>query len=266
MSDHTTKIPAVIASQNGCTCTFEVLQGLQLTSCSKSIRSSDNSNLLIRNVAALLRICFEEMRGLSTAETLEEGIGFHHMRDTTWVLCYDGRHHHHQQQQTRILIGLVVTVDYHDGLYLSNFCVLPKFRNRGLGLDILEQVSYLAVQRNRNTNKTTRTTQNRLIGNAAVKDRFIVDYYKSLGADVVKTGVGSGNEIVGSSVRLRRSIPDTFQGVKLFYASLRSQRQKKRLRKRYALFTAVVAGAATAVFLARALMQKGRHHSRARWE
>lgn len=184
-------------------------------------------------VANLLQICFPEFVGLSASATLEEGIGFHELKDTTWLLFRQTAGTENAVDDQYPLIGLITAVRYHDGLYLSNFCVSPECRNMGLGLDILEAAGQLAEKMG----------QHRLIGNARVSDRYIVDYYQSLGAQVIQTGMGSGSSTgrskrreqssaMGSVIRLVRDIPNNPAGVMSCFESLRVQRMRRRQGRR----------------------------------
>ena len=202
-------------------------------------------------IVELLRICFPALQSdsLSDEEVLVDGIGFHDLNDTTWILFY-GHHHHVQQFSSKstaiqneltmqsTLVGLITAIVYHNGLYLCNFCVSPEWRNQGLGLNILEQSGCLAYEHGLHT----------LIGNASTSDPFILKYYQSLGATVVDTGGGSSPE-VASSVRLQRRIPQTTHGIHAFFQDLRRQRQNRRQRWRYGLMAAILTAAATAVTL-----------------
>ena len=187
-----------------------------------------SSNAVLSDEIALgLQTCFPEFVGLTTEDTLEEGIGFHALKDTTWLIL--------RNQSNGDIIGMIAAVRYHDGLYLSNFSVVPEWRNKGIGLDILEAAGQLCVK----------LGTCRLIGNARADDRYIVEYYKSLGASIIQTGVeggGSSNDskkwkFISSSssssstigsVRMIRDIPDTPAGVMEFFESLRIDRIKRR--------------------------------------
>jgi len=149
-----------------------------------------------------------------------------------------------------------------------------------LGLDILEQASHFAVSasskqqqmENNHTDCSSNTTDNnKLIGNVDPDDSFIVEYYLSLGAQIVQTGMGATTSSSSSSgwsssggtgatgsvpdttttrvvlLRLQRDIPATTLGVTRFFASLREQRLERRLRKcryRLLLYTAGIGGIA----------------------
>ena len=184
-----------------------------------------SSNAVLSDeIAKVLQTCFPEFVGLTTEDTLEEGIGFHALKDTTWLIL--------RNQSNGDIIGMNAAIRYHDGLYLSNFSVLPEWRNKGIGLDILEAAGQLCVK----------LGTCRLIGNARADDRYIVEYYKSLGASIIQTGVeGRGgssdtrkwkfislsSSTIGS-VRMIRDIPDTPAGVMEFFESLRIDRIKRR--------------------------------------
>jgi len=132
---------------------------------------------------------------------------------------------------------------------------LPQFWKRGLGLDILERASHFALERNRN----------RLIGNANLSDRFIINHYKSLGAEVIQTGMGGGGgdgANIGAVllVRLVRDIPDTFKGMEAFFASLREQRRKKKFKRHIKVVTRITVVAAI-VTLASLIYRRGRRRA-----
>jgi len=227
-------------------------------------------------IAMHLKTCFPaQMEGMSTRDTLEEGIGFHDMKDTIWMLLYiraDGEHDSNTTTMSSTvktpvvpvvhvlvnnLAGVITAVIYHDGIYLSNLSVSPKFRNKGFGLDLLEQAGLFAVKNGKY----------RLIGNAAINSRSrsrsrssssrigkgvdIVRYYESLGAQVIQTGMGSkdsqGSHVL-SSVRMKRDIPSTEPGgVLSFFHSLRDGRRRKRWNRNAALVTG---GCVFAIFAA----------------
>lgn len=182
-----------------------------------------SSNAVLSDeIAKVLQTCFPEFVGLSTEDTLEEGIGFHALKDTTWLIL--------RNQSNGDIIGMITAVRYHDGLYLSNFSVVPEWRNRGIGLDLMEAAGQLCVK----------LGTCRLIGNARADDRCIVEYYKSLGASIIQTGVEGGgssgdkrtwkfksSSSIGS-VRMIRDIPDTPAGVMEFFESLRVDRIRRR--------------------------------------
>jgi GNAT superfamily N-acetyltransferase len=175
-------------------------------------------------IAKVLQTCFPVFVGLSTEDTLEEGIGFHALKDTTWLIL--------RNQSNGDIIGMVTAVRYHDGLYLSNFSVVPEWRNKGIGLCILEAAGQLCIK----------LGTCRLIGNARADDRYIVEYYKSLGASVIQTGLEGGassgdmgkwkfkssSSTSSSSVRMIRDIPDTPAGVMEFFKTLRINRIRRR--------------------------------------
>jgi len=180
-----------------------------------------SSNAVLSNeIAKVLQICFPGFVGLSTEETLEEGIGFHTLKDTTWLIL--------RNQSKGEIIGMVTAVRYHNGLYLSNFSVLPEWRNKGIGLDILEAAGHLSLK----------LGNSRLIGNARADDRHIVEYYQSLGATIIQTGMGgeAGSRNDGKfktsssmgSVRMIRDIPDTPAAVMEFFEALRQDRIRRR--------------------------------------
>lgn len=181
-----------------------------------------SSNAVLSDeIAKVLQICFAEFAGLSTEQTLEEGIGFHELKDTTWLIL--------RNQLNGEIIGIITAVRYHDGLYLSNFSVVPECRNKGIGLDILEAAGQLCVK----------LETNRLIGNARADDRYIVEYYQSLGAAIIQTGMGGGNagntggrkfksKTAMGSVRMVRDIPKTPAKVMEFFESLRIERIRRR--------------------------------------
>ena len=118
---------------------------------------------------------------------------------------------------------MITAVRYHDGLYLSNFAVIPELRSKGIGLDILEAAGQLSIK----------LGTNRLIGNARADDRYIVEYYQSLGATIIQTGMGGGNggDSTGS-VRMVRDIPSTPADVMEFFESLRIERIRRRRRRK----------------------------------
>ena len=174
-------------------------------------------------IAKVLQTCFPDFAGLSTEDTLEEGIGFHALKDTTWLIL--------RNQSNGDIIGMITAVRYHDGLYLSNFSVVPEWQNKGIGLDILEAAGQLCVK----------LETCRLIGNARADDRYIIEYYKSLGASIIQTGVEGGGTSGGKrtwkfkssssaigSIRMIREIPDTPAGVMEFFESLRIDRIRRR--------------------------------------
>lgn len=184
-----------------------------------------SNTVLSDEIAEVLQTCFPEFVGLTTEDTLEEGIGFHALKDTTWLIL--------RNQSNGDIIGMITAVRYHDGLYLSNFSVVPEWRNKGTGLDILEAAGHLCVK----------LGTCRLIGNARADDRHIVEYYKSLGASIIQTGVEGGGgstdtrkwKFISSSssstigsVRMIRDIPDTPAGVMEFFESLRVDQIKRR--------------------------------------
>ena len=170
-----------------------------------------------QEAAELLQLCFPNFEGLAVENTLLEGIGFHDLDSTTWIIARDDA-----SEDSRI-VGMIVAVVYHNGLYLQNFCVAPKNRGRGLGLDLLEVAGQLAVKVGRNL----------LIGNASTEDRHIIDYYSSLGAKIIRTGQGgqsSDNKL--SSVRFVREIPCAPVAVVDFFENLREKRRRVRRGRR----------------------------------
>jgi len=224
-------------------------------------------------VAMHLKTCFPaQMEGMSTHDTLEEGIGFHDMKDTIWMLLYIRTNGERSNTTTTTtttttsstvlhvlnLAGAITAVIYHDGIYLSNLSVSPKFRNKGFGLDLLEQAGLFAAKNGKS----------RLIGNAAInsssagsssnrsrnrigKGVDIVRYYESLGAQVIQTGMGrndsQGSHIL-SSVRMKRDIPSTGPGgVLSFFQYLRDGRRRKRWNRNASLVTG---GCVLAIFAA----------------
>jgi GNAT superfamily N-acetyltransferase len=172
--------------------------------------------VLADEIARVLQICFAEFVGLSTEQTLEEGIGFHELKDTTWLILRN-------ESNNGDIIGMITAVRYHDGLYLSNFSVLPEARNKGIGLDILEAAGQLSIK----------LGTNRLIGNARADNRYVVEYYQSLGATIIQTGMGGGNGGSTGSVRMVRDIPSTPADVREFFESLRTDRLRRRRKKKF---------------------------------
>ena len=117
---------------------------------------------------------------------------------------------------------MITAVRYHDGLYLSTFAVIPELRSKGIGLDILEAAGQLSIK----------LGTNRLIGNARADDRYIVQYYQSLGATIIQTGMGGANGGSTGSVRMVRDIPSTPADVRDFFESLRIERTRRRRRRK----------------------------------
>ena len=171
--------------------------------------------VLADEIAKVLQTCFAEFVGLSTEQTLEEGIGFHELKDTTWLILRN-------ESNNGEIIGMITAVRYHDGLYLSNFAVVPELRSKGIGLDILEAAGQLSIK----------LGTNRLIGNARADDRYIVEYYQSLGATIIQTGMGGGKGDSTGSVRMVRDIPSTPADVREFFESLRMERIRRRRRRK----------------------------------
>ena len=171
--------------------------------------------VLADEIARVLQMCFAEFAGLSTEQTLEEGIGFHELKDTTWLILRN-------ESNNGEIIGMITAVRYHDGLYLSNFAVVPELRSKGIGLDILEAAGQLSIK----------LGTNRLIGNARADDRCIVEYYQSLGATIIQTGMGGGNGGSTGSVRMVRDIPSRPADVREFFESLRIKRMRRRRRRK----------------------------------
>lgn len=153
--------------------------------------------------ASLLRQSFPNLLDKTKLQALEDGIGFHSMEDTTWIILLD-KHE---------FVGLATAISYHDGLYVCNLCVHPKHRRRGLGLDILEQAGLLATSRGLDT----------LIGNAVADNKALIGYYERLGARVVNTGLGSTVQVasLGSHVRLQKQVGSTMEQVQNHFQSLR---------------------------------------------
>uniref|UniRef100_A0A7S0CDT4 N-acetyltransferase domain-containing protein n=1 Tax=Proboscia inermis TaxID=420281 RepID=A0A7S0CDT4_9STRA len=195
------------------------------------------------DIADILRVCFPEMIGLSTPNVLLEGIGFHDLKDTWWLLK---KYRSSSRDSSNTLVGLITAVVYHNGLYLCNFCVSPDFQGRGMGLDILEDASLFAVQRN----------QTNLIGHAASEK--VLKYYSKLGAEVMNTGMGRKDGPICTSVRLQRKIPNTQDNVGVFFASLRRRRM---IRRRHRLAAFVLIGALGSIVAASFFRLKANRNS-----
>jgi len=181
-------------------------------------------------VASLLQKCFPViLTGMSTHETLQDGIGFHDMKDTTWILL---------QRNTALtktsLIGMATTIGYHNGLYVCNLCVSPVFQGRGFALNLLEAAALITVAPPEYKNDHTEqnidqkngsitaffSSKGRLIGHADANNHALLDYYTRLGAEKVQTGIFNNNTTSeGSHVRLEREIPDTAEGLLSFFSA-----------------------------------------------
>lgn len=213
---------------------------------------------LVDEVACLLQACFPTIfKGLSPRETLQEGIGFHDMPDTTWILLRT-----QNPVLTKIsssmplIIGIATTIQYHTGMYVCNLCVSPTFQGRGLGLDLLEAAAGsrgdIPKRSNENEDSNTKNDANgrststvllskgRLIGHADANNGALLEYYSRLGAKVVQTGMGNAtcgvSDLVkapttamsGARVRLEREIPTTADELCYFFQSIRNDREKRR--------------------------------------
>ena len=211
-----------------------------------TISSKGNTiiDIEIQDIVNHLRMCFPHdfpnARTQTNQEILQEGIGFHDLEDTTWILLYKQNNNDRitwgygcslsnnsntATTATFLLIGLITTIVYHDGLYLTNLSVNRKYRQNGYGLDLLEQCGIYA----------SKCSKSMLIGNANVSDKFIISYYQSLGAQIIQTGIGSdtgGGGSSSSTVRMQRKIHfQTQKDVMLFFNSLRQHRLVTRRRK-----------------------------------
>lgn len=238
-----------------------------VTGTSLMLDSAASSRNLTHEIAGMLRMCFPAVQTMvEDTHVLQDGLGFHDMEDTTWILLW-GRHdgdigieQENRSDTTKNdaiatkkspwLIGLITVIPYHNnGFYLCNFCVAPNYQREGCGLDLLEEATQFAVVKT--TGKETEHSLT-LIGHASVdcttQRSKILQYYQNLGAQVVVTGVGSKNNRSGSfrswsssTVRLERTIPSTESMVIQLFQDLRSRRQQRQRRQRWLWSAATVA-------------------------
>lgn len=179
-------------------------------------------------VASLLQLCFPTfLNGMSIEETLRDGIGFHDMDDTTWILLRGG------EEKDDFLIGIATAIDYHNGIYVCNLCVSPAFQRRGFALNLLEAAAFLTLVGQKNKKMMVAPEgKSRLIGHADAQNAGLLEYYINLGAKEVQTGITSANSNGKvSRLRFERLIPNTRDEIIIFFQSIRNKRLKERQKR-----------------------------------
>ena len=164
--------------------------------------SSAAASIHLGDIARLVRSCFpEEFAGAEASEELARDplgalAGFHELRDCEWLLALtiDGQ-----------LIGLAMTVAYHDSLYVASLCVAHEHRGRGVGSLLMRSASSHAASRGLPA----------LSGSVFGGSTSLTDFYVALGGTLeVGYSLGAPGSAVVPARRLRApSGPTTALGV-----------------------------------------------------
>ena len=112
--------------------------------CHVTVSSAAEAATFSSAIRHLILQCFpedidsEDARASLENNPLEVLSGFHDVDDCEWLLAFDHSAH---------LIGLAMTVPYHDSLYVASLCVLPEHQGRGVGSKLMRSASAHAAAR-----------------------------------------------------------------------------------------------------------------------